>query len=266
MGTSSLSTRICSNGSQSTRTLCFASNIDPGHSFFRGPGCSKCGPRNRAPEEVGEELRGGFRARPSEFCLPGEIDESVGQLVEIAVRALSPGINNPSTAIACVDQLARAPGRMAGVGARVVAERSALASRHFAAGRPRSVAAGARARARSRAMAFDQVRRHARGTPSVSLRLIQAGGSSGCWRRTPCRGQVGSDRGRDARSAPAQRPSARPRAGQEQEIAALRDPSGPDGDRSIAPRNARKRPVGSTSMSGDSSMGIYARPSYSAVR
>lgn len=43
-----------------------------------------------------------------------DIEFAILQLVEIAVRALSPGINDPFTAIACVDRLGSALARLAG--------------------------------------------------------------------------------------------------------------------------------------------------------
>ena len=42
-----------------------------------------------------------------------DVEFDVNQLVEIAVRALSPGINDPFTAIRCVDQLSAALARLA---------------------------------------------------------------------------------------------------------------------------------------------------------
>ncbi len=43
-----------------------------------------------------------------------DVEFTVDQLVEVAVRALSPGINDPFTAILCLDWLAEALGRLAG--------------------------------------------------------------------------------------------------------------------------------------------------------
>lgn len=43
-----------------------------------------------------------------------DVESGVDQLVEIALRALSPGINDPDTALACIDQLAGALGRAGG--------------------------------------------------------------------------------------------------------------------------------------------------------
>ena len=42
-----------------------------------------------------------------------DVEFAINQLVEIAVRALSPGINDPFTAIACVDRLGVALTRLA---------------------------------------------------------------------------------------------------------------------------------------------------------
>lgn len=42
-----------------------------------------------------------------------DVEASFQQLVEIAVRALSPGINDPFTAIVCVDRLSSALCRLA---------------------------------------------------------------------------------------------------------------------------------------------------------
>src|SRR5690606_18751867 len=42
-----------------------------------------------------------------------DVEFAVNQLVEMAVRALSPGINDPFTAIACVDHLGSALCRLA---------------------------------------------------------------------------------------------------------------------------------------------------------
>jgi uncharacterized membrane protein len=43
-----------------------------------------------------------------------DAEYSIHQLVEVAIRALSPGINDPFTAIACIDQLTSALCRLAG--------------------------------------------------------------------------------------------------------------------------------------------------------
>ncbi|MET0399557.1 MAG: DUF2254 domain-containing protein [Longimicrobiaceae bacterium] len=65
-----------------------------------------------AASELGGEVRGAFvlgsRRTPSQ-----DVEFSVQQLVDVAVRALSPGINDPFTAAACVDRLGAALARVA---------------------------------------------------------------------------------------------------------------------------------------------------------
>jgi uncharacterized membrane protein len=88
------------------------------------------------------------------------------QLVEIAVRALSPGINDPFTAISCIDHLIGAFCRIArraprealrcddGDAARLRIDRTDFVGLLDAA--------------------FNQIRQFATGTPSVSIRLMGA--------------------------------------------------------------------------------------------
>ncbi len=65
-----------------------------------------------AASELGDDVRGAFvlgsRRTPSQ-----DVEFSVQQLVDVAVRALSPGINDPFTAAACVDRLGAALARVA---------------------------------------------------------------------------------------------------------------------------------------------------------
>jgi uncharacterized membrane protein len=64
-------------------------------------------PRARLSEELAQTLREpivvGRQRTPTQ-----DIDFAVSALVEIGLRALSPGINDPQTAIACIDRLAEA--------------------------------------------------------------------------------------------------------------------------------------------------------------
>lgn len=88
------------------------------------------------------------------------------QLAEIAVRALSPGINDPFTAVHCVDRLGSALHRLA---ARP--ERSAV--RCDADGRPRVVACNA-GFVEVLAAAFEPIRQNARHSPPVLIGLLEA--------------------------------------------------------------------------------------------
>lgn len=94
------------------------------------------------------------------------LEFSLGQLTELAVRSLSAGINDPFTAIACIDRLAGALSRLA----RLPLEPPLL---HDDSGRVRVL---------RRAMTFDQlvqeafgpIRRHGARHVSVALRMLDA--------------------------------------------------------------------------------------------
>jgi uncharacterized membrane protein len=73
-------------------------------------------PESIAPRDFGEV----FAHRINETMITGQrrtprqdAECALEELVEVAVRALSPGINDPYTAIACIDRLAAALGRVA---------------------------------------------------------------------------------------------------------------------------------------------------------
>jgi uncharacterized membrane protein len=61
---------------------------------------------DRAAEERAETLLGVFDIGPSR-TLQQDVEFGVIQLVDIGLRAISPAVNDPSTAISCVDQLSR---------------------------------------------------------------------------------------------------------------------------------------------------------------
>jgi len=58
----------------------------------------------RLPTEGIEELRGAFDFGPTR-TLQQDVEFGVLQIVDIALKAISPAVNDPSTAINCVDQL-----------------------------------------------------------------------------------------------------------------------------------------------------------------
>jgi uncharacterized membrane protein len=94
-----------------------------------------------------------------------DVEFAINQLVEVAVRALSPGINDPFTAIACIDRLSTgllhlmrrelpSPYRVDGEGRlRVVANRADFAGITDAA--------------------FHQIRQHGASMPAVVIHLLE---------------------------------------------------------------------------------------------
>jgi uncharacterized membrane protein len=61
---------------------------------------------DRLTPEARNELRGAFDIGPNR-TLQQDVEFGVLQIVDIALRAISPAINDPSTAISCIDQLSR---------------------------------------------------------------------------------------------------------------------------------------------------------------
>ena len=70
-------------------------------------------PGDRVTDEVRRALCGAFTVR-SQRSLAQDAEYAIDQLVEIGARAISPGINDPFTAIQCVDRLGEALSRLAG--------------------------------------------------------------------------------------------------------------------------------------------------------
>ncbi len=61
-------------------------------------------PQKHVDEEIIEKIKGAFFVGVQRLRTQ-DVEFAINQLVEIAVRALSPGINDPFTAMACVDHL-----------------------------------------------------------------------------------------------------------------------------------------------------------------
>jgi len=94
-----------------------------------------------------------------------DVEYAIFQLVEVAVRALSPGVNDPFTAMACIDRLGAGIAR--------------LARRRVVPGEYRDAEGAVRVRAKTLPFpgyvhaAFSQIRQHARGDVAVLGRLLQ---------------------------------------------------------------------------------------------
>lgn len=118
---------------------------------------------------VTERLRSGVNTA---FTLGGsrtpgqDIEFSVDQIVEIAVRALSPGINDPFTAVRCVDQLASALSRMA--------RRKIPSPFHYDERGRLRVVYFVVSFADFADSAFHQIRQNARTNAAVTIRLMEA--------------------------------------------------------------------------------------------
>lgn len=88
-------------------------NHRPGEFVYAGTELLRACPAARADDELARALIEGFTFNPQK--LPAEaIDVGMLQLVEVAVRSLSPSLNDPFTALSCIERLADALLRLQG--------------------------------------------------------------------------------------------------------------------------------------------------------
>lgn len=135
----------------------------PGRFVSRGGALARVWPPGRAGGEAGNRIREAFivggRRTPTQ-----DPEYAVHSLVEIGVRALSPGINDPFTAMTCLDWLGAALGGLA-------ERRVPSPYRYDGQGRLRVIARGTDFSAMADA-AFNQIRQYGRGSVSILLRLL----------------------------------------------------------------------------------------------
>jgi len=137
----------------------------PGHYLVKGRAMVMVWPGDRVTEDLVDRMQAAF-VLGDQRTAGQDVEFSFQQLVEIGVRALSPGINDPYTAIACVDRL--------GSGLCRLAQRDVPSVQRFDRdGRLRLVAPGA-SFAGIVDTAFNQIRQCARSNPAVNIRLLEA--------------------------------------------------------------------------------------------
>lgn len=136
----------------------------PGQYVIIGAPLVRVWPGERADGELAARVLSAFVV--GHYRTPSQdIEFSVDQLVEVAVRALSPGINDPFTAITCIDRLGSALARLA---------RGSMPSpwRHDEQGKLRVVASPLTFTEITDA-AFNQIRQHGRTSVAVTVRLLE---------------------------------------------------------------------------------------------
>ncbi len=77
-----------------------------GHFVPAGVALFRVSPAERLDSERASELRSAFDIGPTR-TMQQDVEFGVIQIVDIALKAISPAVNDPSTAITCVDQLGR---------------------------------------------------------------------------------------------------------------------------------------------------------------
>ena len=136
----------------------------PGHFVVEGQPLADVWPAAAAPG-VARAL-GGAHATGPHRTLTQDLSFAVDQLVEIAIRALSPAVNDTFTALACIDWL--------GDGLGKIAERWRPAAVHRdEAGRVRVITVTISFR-RLVERAHDKIRQASRGMPAVMIRQLDA--------------------------------------------------------------------------------------------
>ncbi|MFH0915864.1 MAG: DUF2254 domain-containing protein [bacterium] len=135
-----------------------------GHFLTQESGLLDAWPDTTPSEELRADLNDCF-VFGTQRSLNQDVESAVDQLVEIALRALSPGINDPDTAVACIDQLADALGR---VGERTIPP--ALLSYEDEV----RLVTYPLTYSRLVDAAFSRIRQYSRGSVPVVLRLLEA--------------------------------------------------------------------------------------------
>ena len=118
-----------------------------------------------APLDPGDIRRlNGAYAVGRERTVPQDPSYGIRQIVDIALKALSPAINDTTTAINCIDYLGAILVRLT--------SRRFTDPRRLADGRLRLIALGSSFR-RTLGQAFDQIRENADGNVAVLIRLLE---------------------------------------------------------------------------------------------
>lgn len=137
----------------------------PGRYVHDGTPVAEAWPAANVDDAVQKKMRSGFMLGLTRTSQQ-DVEFAINQLVEVAVRALSPGVNDPFTAITCIDRLSTAllhlmrldfPSRFRvdGEGAlRVIADRPDFAGVTDAA--------------------FHQIRQSGANMPAVAIRLLES--------------------------------------------------------------------------------------------
>jgi uncharacterized membrane protein len=144
--------------------LFMALTIRPGDFVVSGQVLARIWPRTRISENDEAVIRGACAIGPQR-TQEQDIEFPIHQLVQIAVRALSPAVNDPFTAIACVERL--------GAGLCLLAGREFPPPILLDSDDAPRVRVPATSFERVVGTAFDQIREYGRSSSAVTLRLLE---------------------------------------------------------------------------------------------
>lgn len=144
--------------------LTLETHCRPGHYLIPGEVMALVSPTLPADKLVAHDVRNAFVINRQRYALQ-DLEFTIDQLVEIAVRSLSPGINDPFTAVNCIDVLSEALG--------MIATRPLPSPYHYCDDRLRvilyPVTFGGLLDA-----AFNQIRQYGATSPAVLIRMLEA--------------------------------------------------------------------------------------------
>lgn len=136
----------------------------PGDFIASGNALVKVWPSEFFEKEFGEEINEAFILGAQRLRLQ-DVEYAIDQLVEIALRALSPGINDPFTAMACIDRL--------GVALANLAERQIPSGYRYDDENKLRLMADAITFEGIVETAFNQIRQYGRSSAAVTIRLLE---------------------------------------------------------------------------------------------
>lgn len=136
----------------------------PGHFVIEGDPVAILWPASKASDEIHDDIRDAFQLGTERTALQ-DVEFSIDQLVEVAVRALSPGINDPFTAIACIDRL--------GTALCHIAKRRIPSPYRIDDEQHLRIIAYPVAMADLLAASFNQIRQYGSSSPAILIRLLE---------------------------------------------------------------------------------------------
>jgi uncharacterized membrane protein len=143
--------------------LLFRLEQRPGRYVMKGQPLLQASPGSRVTDEIQARANDAFVAG-NQRTSSQDVEFAIHQLVEIAVRALSPGVNDPFTASTCIDRLGSALCRLA-------ARRMTTLNGVDESGQVRVIVIPVTFEQIVDA-AFDQIRQYARSAVDVTIRLL----------------------------------------------------------------------------------------------
>ncbi len=139
--------------------------LRPGKFIAKGNSIIRVYPQGQVNQKLTHEINRAFLLG-SERTEQQDIEFPINQLVEIALRTLSPGINDPFTAIRCIDRL--------GAGLSRLAERKLPSAYRYDEEHKLRIIAKPLAFDHLVNIAFDQIRHYGKADIAVTLHLLRA--------------------------------------------------------------------------------------------